>query len=180
MEANDVITRIKKASVGEQKIKDLYINGEQVPVVSSMKKNGAGEITELYLNEVKQNFPESGEDVTADTTVKVWLATNDDTSVQGFIFLFDAEGNIIDDMGNAENIEVALFITAAGYDGYTSLSEADFIAKYGSELPTYSYEAEFSANLENTKLSCGSSTYTYNETPDDITIFKLCALGRYN
>lgn len=179
MDANDRITRIKKDSVGEQKIKDLYINGVQVPVVSSMKKNGAGEITELYLNEVKQNFPENR--VTADTTVKVLIASNDDTHTQGFFFIFDADGNIIDDMENADDIEVALFITAAGYDGYTTLSEADFQTKYGAELPTYSYGVEFSADIENTKLTCGEGvSYTYNSTPDDITIFKLAALGRYN
>jgi hypothetical protein len=179
MDANDRITRIKKDSVGEQKIKDLYINGVQVPVVSSMKKNGAGEITELYLNEVKQSFIATS--VTADTTVPVWIASNDDTHTQGFIFCFDTDGNIIDDMENADDIEVALFITEAGYDGYTTLSEADFQTKYGAELPVYSYGVEFSADTENTKLSCGEGvSYTYNSTPDDITIFKLAALGRYN
>jgi hypothetical protein len=179
MDANDRITRIKKDSVGEQKIKDLYINGEQVPVVSSMKKNGSGKITELYLNEVKQSFIATG--VTADTTVPVWIASNDDTHTQGFIFCFDTDGNIIDDMENADDIEVALFINATGYDGYTTLSEADFQTKYGVELPVYSYGVEFSADTENTKLSCGEGvSYTYNSTLDDITIFKLAALGRYN
>lgn len=76
MDANDRITRIKKDSVGEQKIKDLYINGVQVPVVSSMKKNGAGEITELYLNEVKQNFPESGSVNAFETMIPCFILNN--------------------------------------------------------------------------------------------------------
>ena len=76
MDANDRITRIKKDSVGEHKIKDLYINGEQVPVVSSMKKNGLGEITELYLNEVKQNFPESGSVNAFETMIPCFILNN--------------------------------------------------------------------------------------------------------
>lgn len=76
MDANDRITRIKKTSVGEQKIKDLYINGEQVPVVSSMKKNGAGEITELYLNEEKQKFPESGSVNAFETMIPCFILNN--------------------------------------------------------------------------------------------------------
>ena len=138
-----------------------------------------GEIKELEINGKAIDF--GGEDVTADTTFKFWIASNDDTHTQGFFFIFDADGNIIDDMENADDIEVALFITAEGYDGYTTLSEADFQTKYGAELPTYSYGVEFSADTENTKLTCGEGvSYTYNSTPDDITIFKLAALGRHN
>lgn len=49
MEANDVITRIKKTSIGEYEIQDLEINGKSVPVVSSMTKEGEN-IIALSIN----------------------------------------------------------------------------------------------------------------------------------
>lgn len=93
MDANDRITRIKKDSVGEQKIKDLYINGEQVPVVSSMKKNGVGEITELYLNEIKQTFPESGSVNAFETLIPCFILNDPTQPDYDFPFVFiNADG----------------------------------------------------------------------------------------
>lgn len=121
MDANDRITRIKKDSVGEQKIKDLYINGVQVPVVSSMKKNGAGEITELYLNEVKQNFPENGVLNAWETSVPCFILNNplDPESDLPFVFI-NADGTFcttLEEVGGAK-FGVDLFYLGNGTPNY--------------------------------------------------------------
>lgn len=173
MDGNDRITKIKKSSVGEYKIKDLFINEKQVPIVSDMTKSSDGAITDLYINEVKQNLG-----LSADTSVSVLLCTNE-SSVNGFIFIFKADGTIIDDVADLADAETAIFITSAGYDGYTILSEDEFTAKYGLELPYFVTGVTIENDEENKVLSFGENDFTYSDF-ENMTVFKLCAMGRYN
>lgn len=158
MEANDVITRIKKA------------------VVSSMKKNGAGEITELYLNEVKQNFPENN--VTANTSVPVLLCAKPEPSAEsGFIFIFKADGTIIDDVADLADAETAIFITDSGCEAFSTLSADEFTEKYGFELSYLVTVTTIENDEENKVLSFDNSDFNYTQF-ENKTVFTLCAIGR--
>ena len=175
MDANDRITKIKKSSVGEYKIKDLFINEKQVPIVSDMTKSSDGAITDLYINEVKQNVV----GLSADTPVPVLLCTNEVSSLNGFIFIFKADGTIIDNVADLADAETAIFITSTEYKGYSILSEDEFTAKYGLELPYFATGITIQNDEENKVLSFWKNNFTYSEF-ENMTVFKLCAMGRTN
>ena len=168
---NANITKMKTSKVGEYKIKDLEINGQRVSVVSSMKKNSKGEITELYINEVKQNFGNIG----ANTPIPVLLCEL--VSDSGFLFIFKADGTIIDNIADLADAETAIFITSSGYSGYSILSSDEFTEKYGNELPYFDTGLTIENDEENKTLDIGGALFTYTQF-ENKTIFTLCAIGR--
>ena len=172
---NARITKLKYSPRGEYKIKDLEINGEKVPVVSDMTKNADGAITDLYINEVKQNLGS----LSADTTVPVLLCTSSD-SENGIVFIFKADGTIIDDVADLADAETAIFIYSTGYIGYSILSDEEFTAKYGLELPPFITSVTIENDEENKVLTFDNGhadEFTYSDF-ENLTVFKLCAMGR--
>ena len=176
---NANITKMKTSKVGEYKIKDLEINGQSVPVVTSMKKNSDDEITELYLNEVEQKLALNA--VNGLSIVPVFVSEYN--SLNGFLVMLDNNAEFLDSFTDLSNIETVIWFGPDTWSAFSVLSTLEYREKYGNSLSLID-ECEITFNSENQEFSIVSGGLTYKienvaSTPDDMDIVQLATLGRY-
>lgn len=177
MNANSSITKIVKSSVGEYKVKDLEIDGEQIPVVTEMATSGDGSAVSVEVN---------GEELTlgvkAFSTVLGLPVDDASDSTSGIIFLIDTDGKFIDtfDKLEEEEIETLLYLTSTGIKSFSTLSIKKFKFKYGENLSNTVASATFTTDVENRSIYVGTSVFEWanNAAFTAETVFELLTLYR--